>query len=847
MAIAVSDLFAEFKQHVLRMKKSVKKKTTALNKGLQFPVKPTPSSALRWNCPLSKLPFKKHTGELEPLHQIVGQDRAVAALRMATRLKSQGYNIYASGMLGTGRLTTVRKIVNELQDHPPELYDFCYVFNFKQPDHPILLRFNAGDGIRFSEAMRNAADFLMRRIPELMEDDVFLAKRNEIVEKFQIRERRVIEEFDASIRPKGFTVGQVQDEEGTVGTDIFALIGEKPYTMDQLEELVQDGTITIDQSKQIREDYTKHMQRLSELGRTNMRVIAEFRKLVREYDQNSVSVLLNLAFAPVLESFERSRVREFVEGAQKDLLDSLDTLVKLFAIRSTGKIEDGINDQIAAFFNKYAVNVILDNSSTKKAPVIIETSPTYQNLFGIIERKYTVQGFYHTDFSMIKAGSIIHADGGFLVMNALDALADGNVWTMLKRILLYGRLEIQNIDTQFQLTTIKPEPIRINVKVILLGDPSIYHYLWATDEDFHKMFKVHAEFDYEANRTDELLAAYCRFFSLLASEENLLHCTRAGAAALLEYAVLRTESQNKISLQFSLLSDLYREASFFASQDGGKFVERKHVDLALCQRQWRNNKSDEQIREHIQSGVLLIDTKGSRVGQINGLTVYSTGIVSFGKPTRITATVSAGAAGIINIEREVDLSGHIHSKGVLILSGLLRSLFSRRLSISFTASIAFEQSYGEIDGDSASVAEMIALLSAIGNLPVRQDLAITGSVNQKGDIQPVGGVNEKITGFFEVCKDRGLTGTQGVVIPHQNVTDLMLSTEIIEAVKKGDFNIIPVSKIEHAVEVMLDLPAGKRKAEGGFPPESVFGRVQTNLSILHHASKPEWAVRGTPR
>jgi lon-related putative ATP-dependent protease len=489
-----------------------------------------------------------------------------------------------------------------------------------------------------------------------------------------------------------------------------------------------------------------------------------------------------------------------------------------------------------------SVNLILDNYETIQAPTIVETAPTYSSLFGTIEKRMDVRGFIQSDFTQIRAGSLLRADGGFVVMNAIDVLSDMTVWTSLKRMILYGRIEIQSGDTQMALTTIKPDYINVDVKVILLGDPAVYLALWAADEDFHKMFKVHAEFEADAPRSIEMIRNYCAFISHLAAQENLLHCDRSGAAAIIEWAVAFTDSQDKVSLQFSYVADLHREATHFAQIKRSTLVRREHVQHAIDMRHKRSAKADEVIRENIQKGLLLIDVKGSRVGQINGLTVYSSGIVSFGKPARITATVSAGNAGLINIEREVQMSGAIHSKGVLILSGLLRSLFSRSQPISFTASIAFEQSYGGVDGDSASAAEMIALLSAISNIPVRQDIAITGSINQKGDVQPVGGINEKVTGFYEVCRDKGLTGTQGVIVPKQNVRDLMLSQEIIDAVNNGKFFVVAISRLEEAIELLLQTPAGHRRRDSTFPEGSVYAKVQTNLSVLHDASRTGTAL-----
>ncbi len=797
---------------------------------------PLRAAQLRWTCPPSALPFKS-TREVKPLMRIVGQQRAMDAIRLGAQIRSQGYNIYVSGMVGTGRLTTVQTILDEHKSDPKEFFDFAYVHNFKQTEMPVLIRFQKGEGRVFARMIDDALAYLKRRIPQLFEEDQFQSDRKSIIQKYQLQEKGLLNEFDSKLRPRGFAVGQMQDDEGNVRTEIFPVIDGKPFAVEQLDELIQAGTMTMERAAEIREEYAAHKEELVEIGRKSMRLIAEFRKSLTEFDQMSVALIVNAAFESVRTSFTRDRVVEYLNGVQKHLLEHLDELVRLFAARQTGAPDAAVDEAIKAFFAQYGVNLVLDNYDTKVAPVIIETSPTYASLFGSIEKRYDARGFYISDFTHIKPGAILRADGGYVIMNALDVLGDPQIWSALKKVMLYNRLEIQNTDSQFQLNALKPEWIKVNVKIILLGDPSIYHYLWGSDEDFHKMFKVHAEFDHQTERTQEMIRNYTAFFAQLAVEDGLLHCDRSGAAALIEWAVERTESQDKITLQFSYVADLLREASFYAHKANALVISRSHVQMAVDQRHWRSNSADESIREQIRKGTLLMDVKGARVGQINGLTVYSTGIVSFGKPARITATVSAGSTGIINIEREVELSGAIHSKGVLILAGLLRSLFSRSQPISFAASIAFEQSYGGIDGDSASAAETVALLSAISNLPIRQDLAITGSINQKGDIQPIGGVNEKITGFFEVCRDRGLTGKQGVLIPAQNVKDLMLRQEIIDAVQHKKFFIYPIKVLEDAVELLLDVPVGTPDKRGHFPPETVYCKVQHNLNVLHEASR----------
>jgi ATP-dependent Lon protease len=500
----------------------------------------------------------------------------------------------------------------------------------------------------------------------------------------------------------------------------------------------------------------------------------------------------------------------------------------------TGNEEDDTEkpsaEDIKAKFGQYTVNVILDNSMSETAPVIVETTPSFTNLFGSIEKVFDNRGFWKTDFTQIKSGSLLKADQGYLIVNAMDILTEDGVWPALKRLLLYGKLEIQSADSYFQIsqTLLKPEAIDLNVKVIMIGDADIYHSFYFGEEDFKKIFKVNAEFDYEAPRTGEMLHNYAHFIHQLVEQEHLIHFTPSGVSAIIEWGVRHTSTRQKITMQFSDVADLIRESSYYARKDGSALVERLQVEKAIKARRRRNDILDEKIKEQIIKGTLMIECKGERIGQINGLTVYDTGLVSFGKPARITASVGIGTSGIINIERESDMSGNIHDKGVMILSGFLRERFAQTSPITMSASIAFEQSYDGIDGDSATAAEVISLISALTKIPIKQTIAITGSMNQKGDIQAVGGVNEKVMGFFELCQEQGLTGKQGVIIPAQNIHDLMLDPEIIKAVERKTFHIYAISHIEEAVELMMDTMAGARDAEGNYE-SGVFGKAHSIL------------------
>jgi ATP-dependent Lon protease len=480
------------------------------------------------------------------------------------------------------------------------------------------------------------------------------------------------------------------------------------------------------------------------------------------------------------------------------------------------------------------VNVLVDNSETKGAPIIVETTPNYRNLFGTIERVVERTGIWKTDFLHIKAGSFLRANGGYLIFNALDALTEAWVWPTLKRTLKNQVIEIQTYDPLYFFSTsaLKPEPIECNTKVIMIGDTHIYYLLYSLDDDFKKIFKIKADFDSVMNKDDEKIQQYASFIRKICDGDKLRPFDKTGIAAVVEHGVRITGRQKKLSTRFHLIADLLREANYWAEKDRSDVVTEKHVDKANEKRIYRVNLIEEKIQEMIDDGTILIDSDGMVVGQVNGLSVYNLGDYMFGKPSRITVKTSMGKAGIINIEREAEMSGPTHNKGVYILAGYLRGKYAQDKPITMSASICFEQSYGGVDGDSASSTEIYALLSSLSELPLRQDIAVTGSVNQKGEVQPIGGVNEKIEGFFDVCKTKGLTGKQGVMIPHLNVDDLMLRKDVVEAVKEGKFRIYSVKTIDQGIEILTGVEAGEKLGDGRFKEGTVNGLVDEKLREL---------------
>lgn len=819
-----------------RSKLQPKKKTIARNKhNKEQTIRELKPAQLRWRCDQSNFQFAS-TASLEPLMGIVGQHRAIEAIRLGAEISSRGFNIFVMSLLGTGRLTTIQQVLQRVANHRREYVDYAYVNNFKNPDMPRLLSFSAGDAKRFAKVMEETIAHLKRSIPQLFEEPNFRRTRNELIQSYRRQETQILEEFDAQIRPAGFALGQLTEEDGTVRQEIFPLVKGQAVTIDQLDELVAAKKISAAKAQALQEEYIKLRDGLLDIARRGMQLGQEFRKALIEHDKAASANIVRGVFNAVREAFPYEKVIEYVAECEQDLLDNIE-LFSPAVNNGDADVELASGQQVSEKLLHYSVNVILDNSETTTAPIIIETYPTYVNLFGTIEKKYDKSGFVKTDFTQIKPGALLRANGGYLIMNASDVIADASVWQTLKRVLLYGRLEIQSQDAIAVMgAALKPEIIESNVKVIMLGDYETYMALYAIEEDFSKMFKIAAEFDYETDRGEKMLNNYARFIAKICSEENLPHASPSGVAAIVEWSVEMTEDKNKLSINFSDVADLIREAAFFTRQERRRLIDRKGVEKALVQRRRRTELQDDKIRNQILHGTLLIDTDGSRVGQINGLTVYSTGLISFGKPARITATTGAGNGGIVNIEREASFSGNIHTKGVHIIAGLLRVLFAQRRPLALSASVVFEQNYTEVDGDSASAAEMYALLSSLAHVPIRQNLAVTGSISQLGDIQPIGGVNEKIKGFFEICAKRGLDGSHGVIIPKQNIADLMLDHDIVQAVKKKLFHIYPITRFEEGVELLMGMKAGKIQPDYTYPNGTLFHLVDERLDQLYRVA-----------
>jgi lon-related putative ATP-dependent protease len=601
----------------------------------------------------------------------------------------------------------------------------------------------------------------------------------------------------------------------------------------QLEELVQNEKITKEQAQEILKKYNQYQEELQVLFKKGLKISQDFQQKLIDLEKVTAKSVISSIMEDLKDKYKDEKLAEYLSSVEQNIVEN----VQVFK-GTKPESETTPEGFIVDYFKEYDVNIILDNSEATECPVIIETSPNYSNIFGIIEKINDGRGGYYSDFTKIKAGSLLRANGGYLVLNVQHLFEEPGVWKMLKRVLTYHKLEIQDQPTLFPITiaTLKPEPIDVDTKVILIGSHNIYDILANYEYDFKKMFKIKADFDYEIKRSDTVVHEYARVIKKLIKEENLCEFDRSAIAYILELSARYAGQKNKLTTRFSWIADLAREASFWAKDDGSNVVAAAHIEKAFNNAKHRHGLLESKISDMIEENTVLIDTEGERVGQINGLAVYGTDYYSFGRPTRITATVSLGSGNIINVEREAGMSGRHYTKGVLIISGYFKETFGQDIPLSFNANLVFEQSYGTVDGDSASCAEIYALLSTLAGLPIKQSIAVTGSLNQKGDVQPIGGVNEKIEGFFEVCKSRGLTGKQGVIIPVQNVKELMLNEEVIKAVSEGKFHIYSIKRIEEGIEILTGVKAGK-KIKKGYEPNSVFHLVEKKIKEMHAKSK----------
>jgi len=789
-----------------------------------------PIEKLRWRCDPDALSFNT-TESIHPCDEIIGQNRALEAIRLGLDIHSIGYNIFVTGLAGTGRFTTIKCVLQEVDVKGKIPNDLCYVNNFKNTDMPHMISLPAGQGNAFKKEMETLIETLKKKIPLMFENENYLNKKKEVVEKFRNKQAEMFREFEKKVNKDGFALVQIQMGPYS-RPGIFPLVEGNPVNIDQLETMVEEDKFSREELGKIKEKQAGLINELEDIFKETRKAEKQIKEELTSLDNEVISPAIKDSISDIKEKFNYEKVQQYLDEVQEDILANLGRFRE--KEETPPPLPGLMMPQMVDSFSEYQVNVLVDNSETKGAPIIVETTPNYRNLFGTIERVVERTGIWKTDFLHIKAGSFLRANGGYLIFNALDALMETWVWPTLKRTLKNQVIEIQTYDPLYFFSTsaLKPEPIECNTKVIMIGDTHIYYLLYSLDDDFKKIFKIKADFDSVMNKDDEKIQQYASFIRKICDEEKLKPFDKTGIAAVVEYGVRITGKQKKLSTRFHLIADLLKEANYWAEKDASDMVTEKHVDKANEKRVYRVNLIEEKIQEMIDDGTILIDSDGMVVGQVNGLSVYNLGDHMFGKPSRITVKTSMGKAGIINIEREAEMSGPTHNKGVYILAGYLRGKYAQDKPITMSASICFEQSYGGVDGDSASSTEIYALLSSLSGLPLRQDIAVTGSVNQKGEIQPIGGVNEKIEGFFDVCKVKGLTGNQGVMIPHLNIDDLMLRKEVVAAVKEGKFRIYSVQTIDQGIGILTGMEAGERQDDGRFQEGTVNDLVDKKLREL---------------
>ncbi|MCP4568459.1 MAG: AAA family ATPase [FCB group bacterium] len=766
---------------------------------------------------------------IESCREIIGQDRALKAMDLGLEMKSRGYNIFVTGLPGTGRTTAVRLLLERAgDDDEPELKDICFVNNFTMPDCPRVLYFPVGGGRKFKKEIGYLINWMVTVIPKVFSTQNYKERRQRIISEFENRQRELLKYFEGKLKENGFSVVQIQV--GTaIRSDLRPLVNGEPVPFSDLEKAVTEGQFKDEDLQKLKAEYEKLTKEMQQTSEDSKAIMEDMEEELNKLDSSLAIPLISSKFEVLKKVHEQEAVRQYLDELYEVFLELLDML-------HPGNGEQNLPSTPEKFreaFAQFEVNLLVDNAEQKSRPIIIEDFPTFKNLFGSIERVHTPNAGWQSDFTRIRGGALLQANGGYLVLQAPDMFLEPYVWPTLKRTLRTGRLTITNLDAlNLSGSGLKPEAVELNVKVILIGHSRIYDALYRSDDDFKKVFKVKAEFDYTMKNDSDGILRYTQFVKKITNEDNLLAFGQTGLAAIAEYGVKLSGRREKLSTRFTSIADLVRESSWLADRNGKKSVDRDTVKEARRLQIERVNLAETKIQEMYEQDVYLIDVTGSKVGQINGLSVYDLGEHAFGRPARITASLSPGADGVINIEREAALSGRTHDKGILILSGFMRHRFGRKRPLVFTASLCFEQSYGGIDGDSASSTEVYALLSALTGQPINQALAVTGSVNQKGEIQPIGGVNEKIEGYFDVCMINGLTGDQGVLMPIQNRPELMLKDEVVEAVRKGLFHIYAVSHVDEGIELLTGIPAGEQKADGSFPKGSINHMAEHRLNEL---------------
>ncbi len=767
---------------------------------------------------LRVFPFKT-TDDIPPLDSVIGQTRAIRALEFALEMDHSGYNVFVTGMSGTGRTTIVKDISQRIASEQPVPDDWIYVYNFDDSDQPVALCLPAGRGKVFQEEMDELLRTLKMEIPATFNSEEYEEQKLAIITQLNEQKRKKLSKLDSEAKEKG-----IQLQNTPAGFQTLILKDGEPLQQEEYDKLSETEKEEINSK-------LEHMQEhINETVRDIVKLEREAQQKVRQLDEKIGTFIVNRYINELQRDYKDfPQILHYLERVGKDIITNINEF--LSQTKKEGQPALPIPTDGPDHFSRYKVNVIMDHSNTQGAPLIYEPNPTYNNLFGRIE-KQVVMGAQTTNHTLVKSGSLHKANGGYLITDALQILKNPFVYDALKRAIKTREIRIEETSElygYFSAAGLKPQSIPLNLKLILIGSGQIYYLLNAYDEDFTKIFKVRADFDYETKSSKENVLKYAHFIRRVCNEEELLPFDRSGVRQVLYRAHRLVEDQQKVSLRFGTLVGIIREASYWATKDKSKVVKEKHVRKAAEEREYRHSMVEEKMQEMFERDIYRIDTSGEQVGQINGLSVLMLGDYSFGRPSRITTKTYIGNDNLVNIERKARLSGKIHDKGLMILSGFFNSTFGEHIPVAFSASLTFEQSYSMIDGDSASSTELYALISSLADVPIKQGMAVTGSVNQNGDVQAIGGVNQKIEGFYQVCKAKGLTGEQGVLIPGSNIENLMLKDEVLQAVNDGKFHVWAVDTISDGLKLLTGMDAGERKKNGKFPKDTLYYRVEEKL------------------
>jgi len=776
-------------------------------------ISPIRPEKLRWKCPPEALDFIT-TADIKPTGEIVGQERAIKALKLGLEIHSIGYNMFVTGVSGTGRETTIKKILESIDTTTDELRDIMYVRNMEDPRNPLALTFPAGDGAKFATAMDECVQLLKSNIPTVLGSEKADMESRAIRATYQDRKTVLMDDIKKEAAEAGFSIVNIPVAPGEFRPDVLPVIEDETVTFDTLQQMMDEGKLKEEDLRKYMEVHEELFKKLTNAFRKTrdmeIEIQIKLEKMYRRLVKPTISGIIS-----ILKEIGNEKADKWADSIVEIILENL----KDFAESSDGK------DPYVLF----TPNLILDNAGKTKRPVVIEEFPDSISLFGNIDR-VVVDGKPYSDHTMIRPGALHKADEGYLIMNALDLVRSPDLWQRLIQTLRNQTTVIRSHDPMgLYPVHLHPEPIDTNAKIVLIGSSKLYYLLASYEPEFGLLFRVRAAFDFTMDSTNENISNFTNVIAGILKAEDLLPMDAGAVAAVVEESIRLTGLQDRLSLEFNRVTDYLRQANYFARQKKDTIVTVDHVREAIQEKINRLNLSESYATRRIIDDTIMVDTQGEKVGQVNGLAVYQGVDYSFGLPARISTRVSVGRKGLINVERESDMSGTIHTKGMLIISGFIQGKFAREYPLSLSASVVFEQSYGGVDGDSASSTELYVLLSALSEIPIRQDIAVTGSVNQFGEVQAIGGVNEKIEGFFRVCSGKGLTGTQGVMIPKANVKDLQLRENVIDAVRDGMFHIYPVEFIEEGAELLMRTEAGKVMGDGTYPSDTVYGKVDRRL------------------